>query len=59
MSKGLFGLPRFPLIFLFMKFKGANFAGGLITLSNRFYKNFCQKGLIIQKNGKTGFFCFP
>ena len=24
--KGMFGLPRFPLIFLFMKSKGANFA---------------------------------
>ena len=39
--KGMFGLPRFPLIFLFMKSKGANFAWAyLITLSNRFYNNF-------------------
>ena len=29
-----------------------------MTLSNRFYKIFCQKGLILLKNGKTGFFCF-
>ena len=31
----------------------------LITLSNRFYKNFLpRKGIILLENGKTGFFCF-
>ena len=42
-----------------MKSKGANFAlACLITLSNRFYKNFCHIGFILLENGKTGFFCF-
>ena len=42
--KGMFGLPRFPLIFLCMKSKGTNFAWAyLITLSDRFYKNFLPK----------------
>ena len=40
----MFSLLRFPLIFLFMKSKGANFARAcLITLTNRFYKNFLPK----------------
>ena len=40
----MFGLPCFPLIFLFMMSKGANFAWAyLITLSNRFYKIFFPK----------------
>ena len=30
----------------------------MITLSNRFYKNFLPNGLILLENGKTGFFCF-
>ena len=55
----MFGLPRFPLIFLFMKSKEANFARAcLITLSNRFYKNFLPKRSLLLKNGRTGFFCF-
>ena len=55
----MFGLPRFPLMFLFMKSKeqilhehaSSHYVTG-------FTRIFCQKGLILLENGKTGFFCF-
>ena len=55
----MFGLPRFPLIFLSLQFKGVNFTWTcLITLSNRWYKNFLPKVSHSRRteNGKIGFF---
>ena len=60
-SHGMFGLLRFPITFLFMKPKGENFAWAcLITLSNRWQKNFFQKGLIFLEleNGKNWILLF-
>ena len=54
--KGMFRFLRLPLIFLFMKSKGANFARACLII--RFHKNFLLKGLLLLKNVKTGFFCF-
>ena len=54
------GMLRFPLIFFCLcRSNGANFAWAcLITISNRFYRNFLPKGLLLLENGKTGFLCF-
>ena len=57
----MFGLRCFPLIFLFMKSKGANFGWVcLITLSNRFYKNFLPKKVSFSwKTEKLDSFVLP
>ena len=58
-AKGMFSLLRFPIIFSFMKSKGANFACAcLIALRNRCYKIFFPTRSHFPENGKTGFFCF-
>ena len=62
LTRGMFGLPHFLIKFLFMKYKGANFACAyqcayLISWCKIFFSKKCQKNHFLE-NGWDGFFCF-